>query len=222
MLDLPLELDEYELIICGDLNTQVGSLTQAIERDTNIPTIEEFENMFQTPFVDHRSTCDLTVNAAGRKLMDLSKSFGLYFLNGKLEPDKSIGNFTHVCTNGSSVIDIVMSTFTLVQCALSFSVEERVESDHFPILVKFQSQQEIKSNSNEDNCRDTGILEYKISDDNIHLLTTKLSDVLINTVFREMCIAIDNQNVNIDTIIEMFMSVFRQAGEDFEKEPKRA
>ena len=41
-------------------------------------------------------------------------------------------------------------------------------------------------------------------------------------LLREMCIAIDNQNVNIDTIIEMFMSIFRHVGEEFEKKPKWA
>ena len=52
-----------------------------------------------------RATCDVSVNTAGRELIDLCKTYGLYIINARFQPDKDIGNFTHLCTNGSSVID---------------------------------------------------------------------------------------------------------------------
>ena len=62
--------------------------------------------MFQTSFVGPRSTCDLSVNTAGRELIDLCKTYGLYILNGRFQPDKDIGNFTHLCINYNDNLDI--------------------------------------------------------------------------------------------------------------------
>ena len=97
LLELSQEYD-YELIICGHLNARVGTLSEIIEADINVPALEEFENVFQTPFVGPRSTCDVSVNTAGRELIDLCKTYGLYILNGRFQPDKDLGNFTHLCT----------------------------------------------------------------------------------------------------------------------------
>ena len=47
LLELSQEFD-YELIICGDLNARVGTPSEIIETDINVPALEEFENVFQT------------------------------------------------------------------------------------------------------------------------------------------------------------------------------
>ena len=67
LLDLPLEIENYELIICGDLNARIGDLSEDIEADSNIPDLEEFEEIFQAPFVNKRVSCDKTVNKPGRE-----------------------------------------------------------------------------------------------------------------------------------------------------------
>ena len=221
MLDLSQEYD-YELIICGDLNARVGTLSEIVEADINVPALEEFENVFQTSFVGPRSTCDVSVNTAGRELIDLCKIYGLYILNGRFQPDKDIGNFTHLCTNGSSVIDYGMCTMSLIQNVMNFSVEERTEPDYLPILITFEGHQDVIFNTTSNDNTDMNFLGYKIPADHKHLFTSKLSDILTNTVMRGMCFAIDNDNLDINIIIYMFLSIFRQAGEDFKKKQKRS
>ena len=116
--------------------------------------------MFKTPFVGPRSTRDLSVNTAGRELIDLCKTYGLYILNGRFQPDKDIGNFIHLCINGSSVIDYGMCTMSLIQHVMNFSVEERTESDHLPILITFEGQQDVIFNTSSNENTDMNFLAY--------------------------------------------------------------
>ena len=49
---------------------------------------------------------------------------------------------------------------------------------------------------------------------------TKLANVLTNNVIHDMCCAIENANLDINIITDKFISIFKQAGEDFQKKPK--
>ena len=104
---------------------------------------------------------------------------------------------------------------------MKFSVEERTESDHLSILITFEGQQDVIFNTPSNNNTDMNFLEYKIPADDKHLFTSKLSDILTNTVIHEMCFAIDNDNLDINIIMDMFLSIFGQAGEDLKKKPKK-
>ena len=119
------------------------------------------------------------------------------------------------------IIDYAMCTMSLIQHVMNFSVEERTESDHLPILITFEGQQDVIFNTPSNDNTDMNFLGYKIPADHKHLFTSKLSDILTNTVIREMCFAIDNDNLDINIIMDMFLSIFRQAGEDFKKKPKK-
>ena len=83
---------------------------------------------------------------------------------------------------------------SLIQHVMNFSVEERTESDHLPILITFEGQQDVIFNTPSNDNTDTNFLGYKIPADDNHLYTSKLSDILTNMVIREMCFAIDNES----------------------------
>ena len=131
----------------GTLNARIWTLSEIIEVDNTIPELEEFENVFRT--------------------IDLCKIYGLYILNGRFQPDKNIGNFTktHISSNGSSVIDYGICTLDMIQRVVKLSVEERTESDHLPILMSFECQQNAKVDIPDDkNKSNNSFLGYKISD----------------------------------------------------------
>ena len=61
---------------------------------------------------------------------------------------------------------------------------------------------------------------YKISDTDRDSFITKLANFLTNNVIHDMCCAIENANLDINIITDKFISIFKQAGEDFQKKPK--
>lgn len=166
-------------------------------------------------------TCDTTVNTSGRELIELCKTYGFYILNGRYEPDRNIGNYTYICTNGCSVIDYGLCSGNVLRYMSSFSVEQRTESKHFPILMKFEYQSDLKPANADSKLENKTIFGYKMLDEERELFFDNLSDVLTNSVYRKICSSIDDPSISVNDIVEQFHTVLKQAGEDFRKKPKR-
>ena len=75
-------------------------------------------------------------NQYGRFLADLYCLNNIHFLNGRLFDDKD-GNFTCIANQGASVVDYNIASTELFQYISHFRIENRSESDHFPIYCQF-------------------------------------------------------------------------------------
>ena len=71
-----------------------------------------------------RVNSDNFVNNNGRKLIELCKGMDLKIVNGCFGSDRALGDFTCVKKNGSSVIDYVVLSSTLMPNILSFEVAD--------------------------------------------------------------------------------------------------
>ena len=124
-----------DFIIAGDFNARTSDLPDFIdENNTYLPGVEAngFENERETSL---RFSCDKEVNNYGRRLLDLCKSTSLRICNGRFPPMLESGNFTYVSKMGSSIIDyvIVSQTLLLADSITNFELETFCFSDHFPI-----------------------------------------------------------------------------------------
>ncbi len=123
-------------ILCGDMNARIGNLTDFAENDAleqyiPIPTSYRCHNVD----IKHRSSIDCTENDYGRKLIDICIGNRLIILNGRTRGD-SLGNFTCVKKNGSSLVDYTIVSQELLKYVSYFTVLRKLDfSDHRPILL---------------------------------------------------------------------------------------
>lgn len=113
-------------IFIGDVNVRIGEEQQVL--DCNI--ISSF-----TAGIEQRKSNDKKqIRGNGRKLLELYNNFGLVVLNGRTLGDEE-GRFTFSNNNGSSVIDICAVSIEMLSLVESFTVDDHIWSDHFPIKL---------------------------------------------------------------------------------------
>ena len=121
---------EANIIICGDLNSRTGNLSESIRHDDNrhIPLPELLPC---DTYVKERLSEDRITNARGKQLLDFCLSTQLKILNGRKLGD-SLGYFTCHKYNGSSVADYMLVSKDLLDKVFSFSVHKYIAyiSDH--------------------------------------------------------------------------------------------
>lgn len=114
------EEEEGKLIIGGDFNARIG-------QEGSIFQIEKKNAQ--------RKSKDKVKNKEGEILLELTEGKGWDILNGNTEGDEE-GEFTYVSQRGNSVIDYVLTNVDAREEIWNFKIEERVESDHMPVVVE--------------------------------------------------------------------------------------
>ena len=134
------------VLIAGDMNGRTAMLDESYlpnQFDTiNFENVIDLENVISVDdFINNsmsvkRHNCDHSVNAYGRKLIELCQSADLAILNGRTGLDRGIGKFTFCNHKGPSTIDYVLSNKNLLYDILDFIVHDfNVFSDH--CLIQF-------------------------------------------------------------------------------------
>lgn len=114
---------EFGLIISGDFNARVAE-----GGDLNNFSIE-------TTFNSNRNSFDKMVDPRGKCLLDFVNNNDLIILNGRSRGDK-MGKFTHISTNGNSVIDYCICNIEALLMITDFQVKQiETGSDHFPLFT---------------------------------------------------------------------------------------
>ena len=80
------------------------------------------------------------LNDFGKTLLNFCCTLNLNIMNGRCGTDKGKGDFTFVNANGTSVIDYVISSTSLFTLCSQFDVLSRSDSEHMPIICRFQSR----------------------------------------------------------------------------------
>jgi hypothetical protein len=124
---------EGQIIVCGDLNARVSNRLDYIVSTGKV--CHQAENLLDTAIeLPTRVSCDVHSNPFGGKLIDLCKSTGLCIANGRTGKDRSRGDFTCYTSQGSSVVDYVLTSVEFREQIAGFSVCELTpHSDHTPL-----------------------------------------------------------------------------------------
>lgn len=119
----------YNIAICGDLNSRVGTEQDFVIYDNRK------NDLLPDDYVPDdfllRNSQDKIINANGRKLLDFCKQNGLRICNGRLGADKNVGKFTFIGSMGRSLVDYVVTTPNLFKSIVKFKIcDPNILSDH--------------------------------------------------------------------------------------------
>ncbi|XP_023215533.1 uncharacterized protein LOC111618268 [Centruroides sculpturatus] len=122
--------------LIGDFNARIGVELQEWIYESN-------ENIDQDWML--RSSKDTVLNNRGKLVLDFCEEAGYIVLNGR-GSSISKGYYTYVSDIGSSVIDLALVKLNRLSIVTSFSVLDKVYSNHFPISVVLdcKSKKEIR------------------------------------------------------------------------------
>ena len=135
--------DKYNIMLCGDFNSRTASEQDFVifDNDVNLdllPSDYEVDNTLP------RFSQDRIINTNGRKLLEFCKLNGLRIGNGRIGLDYGVGQYTYIGSTGSSLIDYVIVTPSLLDCFTSFQVcEPNIISDHCAVEFSLSSRREI-------------------------------------------------------------------------------
>nr|XP_033323173.1 uncharacterized protein LOC117218718 [Megalopta genalis] len=139
---------KYEdfFIMGGDMNVRIGE-----EGSMGIKMAERYEIV-----QEKRKSKDKTRDAEGKALLSLCKERGWYILNGNVVGDEE-GEYTYSqhrkipssSETGSSVNDYVIVNIKVLGRIRRFQVGNRPESDHRPLEVEVNIEEEYSEDSEE-------------------------------------------------------------------------
>ena len=136
LLTLSVKFNDPLLIVAGDLNSRTGNTNDFIVNDSCVNT--PFEEWYTSDnFSIPRSSKDSVVNLFGLSLAELCCTFNLHILNGRSNDDL-LGEYTFTANDGKSTVDYFITSTNLFPYIECFKVDNLDESDHFPIICKFQ------------------------------------------------------------------------------------
>ena len=209
---------DYNFLICGDFNARTANDADFIVFDklSFIPCDDDYSVDDDLPV---RISIDKTRNHYGNCLLDLCKTSGLRIMNGRfLDASSQYTCISH--TGGGSVIDYLLCNTATKKEIIDFSVGNRVESDHHPLI--FSVKRKVRSNicTTESGCNVNvdPMIKLVWNDDfggNFQeFWHSERADVLIRNTF----VLLDNNDFNgtIAAINEMFYT----AASDMKKEFK--
>ncbi|XP_036145297.1 uncharacterized protein LOC118646456 [Monomorium pharaonis] len=113
------------ILIGGDFNIRIGELSieeEALELG--------------------RKSKDKTIGNNGRDLVEFINNIGGYIWNGTFEGDRE-GEYTYIGARSNTVIGYVITCENCIDRIISFSVVDRVDSDHMSLTVKLDSEEEL-------------------------------------------------------------------------------
>lgn len=125
-------MEEGKIIIGGDLNARTGRGSPFFNEEGKVK----------------RNSKDKVKNTEGTKLIEMVEENGCEILNGNIEGDE-IREFTFIGGKGNSVIDYVMIDSLMKDKIKSFRIEDRVESDHLPMVMEIYGRTEKEKKKEE-------------------------------------------------------------------------
>ncbi|MEW8542874.1 MAG: reverse transcriptase family protein, partial [Candidatus Thiodiazotropha sp.] len=216
---LDIDINNVYLIIAGDLNARTAELPDFFQCKNNVPDLDEYDEILNTcDGVRNRSSCDKTVNKFGKQLINFCIAYSLLIINGRNGDDEGIGNFTFTGAMGNSVIDYIICSQSLFKYFKSFKIEERTESAHFPLSIKFDNVDfNIHVHTyNEDH---DGYIrtKYVFNDENILEFREALNSKLTNTFVSELSGNINSIDTDVNDILKVLIEVLKSCATSCKK-----
>jgi len=114
------------IVVLGDFNCRIGEM--------------DYENHVLSEILHNQ---DKIHNKKGVKLLKRLHTLDLHILNGRTNGDLN-GKYSYISTLGNSTIDLGFCSHNILNTINSFKVHSWMESDHFPISIKFEDTQPSK------------------------------------------------------------------------------
>ncbi|KAJ4427190.1 hypothetical protein ANN_24806 [Periplaneta americana] len=124
-----------ELIVLGDFNSRTGTENISLVGGNTEEDDKRWPN---------RNSKDKILNGEGRDLLAFCDVFNLEIMNGKYGRDLE-GQLTFIGANGGSVIDYILCSMNLIERIADFWVEDRIESQHSPVVLQIHVQSNNKN-----------------------------------------------------------------------------
>ena len=118
-MSLPINLSEYNFILCGDYNERTGERLDFIRVDVNIPEFQEYHDIFDIGEIPLRKSCDKKITQNGKDLLNFRKVYSVIILNGRFGSDLN-GAFTYISAQGCSLIYYILYSPDLLQLPLVY------------------------------------------------------------------------------------------------------
>ena len=126
--------NEESFCFIGDFNSRTGLLDDFIKHDNTVTDkygldtynndlFKSKHNLESQNIMTDRVSQDQCVNKNGVCLIELCRHFDLKIVNGRFGSDKGTGAFTCVTANGSSVVDYVIMSSSLMPHIARFLIE---------------------------------------------------------------------------------------------------
>ena len=117
-------MESSSFCVLGDLNARIAD-SQIIDEHllVDLPLVSAFRN-----------SKDKTIDAKGRKLLELIDNCGGVVVNGRLADDID-GEYSFCGVMGSSIIDYCFCSLDFLKVISKFSIPSKAYSDHFPITI---------------------------------------------------------------------------------------
>ena len=121
-----IEFPDWNILLAGDFNARIGSDINSYGSKTQfLPGADWF-----IPW----SSDEKVLNKAGNALLEIAFKHNLYNLHGTYM-DRAGGFFSFIGPRGTSVIDHILVSPTILERAQGLSTFNRTESDHLPIAI---------------------------------------------------------------------------------------
>ena len=148
---LELDITRYKHLgknfLTGDLNSRTSNEPDWLEFDRYLDDEDTFLN---DPVLQVRVNSDHVLDAHGRRLLLLCQSAGLLIANGRVHEDNHLGEHTFISSNGTSVVDYLLTSPIDMEYLSNFKILDFNEfSDHAPLFFSmatktFQNTQSAK------------------------------------------------------------------------------
>ena len=116
---MPKNIEQSLFLLCGDFNAKTGNLNNSLQERE-----EDTHEFIQSDLCGYRQSQDKIINAFGRMLLKMCATYDLTILNAAC-PGDELGNFTYVCSTGSSTIDYFIIAIELAEKVVELKVAER-------------------------------------------------------------------------------------------------
>ena len=202
-MDLYDKFDNFDIIVCGDLNARTGSQNGTTDMLTD-PLCTNSECFRE------RKSRDSTKNVFGNQLLDFCSMFNCSIVNGLCDRGFDDG-FTYISSTGSSAIDYVIMSNDLfsVELVSFFEITSRVESSHLPVSIYARANRNACEAVNRNRKRNAEYSEKVIWDcEKVPEFVSFLSQ---QATVEELSHALNEVEVNVDSALDRFVNCLLNA-----------
>ena len=215
------DFPNIELFLAGDFNARTANLLDYIPND-------DLSYIFNDDCLDYpsdafdinRCSKDTKLNNFGKSLLEMCCTCDIHILNGRLCQDKQ-GNFTCLANSGSSVVDYMIASTSLINSnIIDFRVEDVDFSDHFPLscILEFKccsTEKVTNYNTQKGTQTNWNKMNWKI--DLKGQFVSKFADL-----YHEFCNKVDLENSNsLLESLPTFVELYHTAGKDMHISTRR-
>ena len=215
MFELSAKFPDLPWSLFGDFNSRTfGLVDNFTESNPHAQPLIDLEELFDDTPVINRNSKDKSVNNFGKKLVTLCNEWNLCIMNGRTPGDEH-GEITCIANGGRSIVDYAICAPQLFNFVQELYVDDRCESDHFPLVLSFKNDV-INCMDEEIDIALNDIESYEWNED--YASDFRLS--LTNQVNNHLNLLKETLNESIEEGSNLFISFMHEAAAKMKKQKR--